>query len=50
MLEGKEREREGGEELAEERGRGGGCRYFDAKVIRHAWHYSKLGDGGGRER
>lgn len=37
-----------GKELAGERGRGRWL-YFDAKVIRHAWHYSWLG-GGGRER
>lgn len=46
----RERDREWGEELAEEKREGGEhCRYFDAKVIRHAWHYSWLG-GGGRER
>lgn len=25
---------------------GGGCLYFDAKMIRHAWHYSQPGSGG----
>lgn len=25
---------------------GGGCLYFDAKMIRHAWHYSRSGSGG----
>ena len=38
-----------GERGARREWREGGCRYFDAKVIRHAWHYSQPGDGG-RER
>lgn len=38
------REREKGDEL--EGSGGGGSWYFDAKVIRHAWHYSQLGNGG----
>lgn len=48
---GRERERcwGNGERGERREWREGGCRYFDAKVIRHAWHYSQPGDGG-RER
>lgn len=42
-----------GQYLAMEKEKGGGCLHFDAKMIRHAWHYSWLcswrwrGGGGG---